>query len=292
MAFYPGDGFNSICTNIAQQADYLLIIDNSTECALLPQNINLPDNAIIVYNQNNGAVSGALNIALELARFKKFNYLQIFDHDTVPPSDITEGLIKTIEEYPNAAIVSPRFFNSDTNYPGRLVLKTDSWRIVNLWPQKEMGVLRVLVTITSGALINIKLVPADFIYDERLIVDGCDIDFCLCLRSAGYEILVDTKQCIYHGLGYKKKGGWRWSALNYSPFRKFLTAKNRIMTWRRYWKEYPGYVLSDFNIFLLDTARTILFEENKLSKINAIAKGIWLGFKEKDIKQRLKIYNN
>jgi rhamnosyltransferase len=290
-AFYPGEKFEEICAIIARGATYLLIVDNSPECTLSPSDFSVPDNAIIVYNQNRGALSGALNIALELARLKKFDYLHLFDQDTLPPADISFLLANTLEKHDKAIIAAPRFINSDTNFPGRILQMKGDHGFKNIWPDHDMGVIDVMLTITSGTVINMNLLPNDVIYDERLLVDSCDIDFCLNLKSRGFHIIVDTAQCMRHGLGNRKKGGSRWSALNYSPYRKYLTVKNREIVWRRYYKEYPSYVISDFFIFLLDSGRTIVFEKGRFKKLKAILKGLLHGIKEKDIQQRKILYN-
>jgi rhamnosyltransferase len=286
MAFYPGDKFESICRFIAENADFLLIVDNSPESTLLSANYNLPANTSIVYNKNNGAVAGALNIALELARTGKFEYLQLFDQDTVPPPGITAALVNTLVQNPAIVLVSPRFININTNFPGRLMMNYKKWRVKSIWPPNDIGLVSALFTITSASVINMKMLPDNFYYDERLIIDGCDVDFCLALRELGLEIAVDTSQCITHGIGNRKNGGGRWSPTNYSAQRKHLSAKNRVMVWRRYFNSYPGFVLNDIFVFTLDTARSVLLEKEKFKKFKAIFTGLISGARERDIKLR------
>ncbi|MEO3408420.1 glycosyltransferase [Mucilaginibacter sp. CAU 1740] len=289
LAFYPGDKFEDVCNAISAEVSFLLIVDNSPDSSLRPDDISLPGNTAIIHNKNNGAVAGALNIALRHAKTEQFDYLQIFDQDTVPSPGMAIALIKTIAQNPDVALVSPRFINLNTGYPGRVMLHKSKWHVKSIWPETDIGLLSALFTINSSALINVRSVPADIFYDERLIIDGCDVDFCLALRERGLEILVDTSQCIVHGIGNRKNGGGRWSPTNYSAARKYLMAKNRIMVWRRYLKNYPGFVLNDIYVFLLDTARTVFLEKEKLKKIKAIAKGVAAGFREKQITVRTQV---
>jgi rhamnosyltransferase len=285
-AYYPGTEFENICSIIAQQAALLLIIDNSVEGNLINQGINFSDNIIIKANNNKGAVAGALNIALTYARENGFEYLHIFDQDTMPPAGITTALLAAFETDATAVIISPRFINSSTNHPGRVLTGISKWRVKSMWPKNDVGMVKVLFTISSASLVCIKRLPAEAFYDTRLVVDGCDIDFCLSLKNAGLEVFVNTSVCVWHGLGARKKGGGRWSATNYSPLRKQLSAKNRMMIWRRYWGNYTGYVLNDLYVFLLDSARTLLLEKDRFHKLIALCRGIWQGTQEKNIAER------
>jgi rhamnosyltransferase len=287
-AYYPGPEFENICRIISQQTGLLLIVDNSVEGNLSSQGINFTPNTLVVCNRNKDAISGALNTALKYARDHDFEYLHIFDQDTVPPEDITGNLIPAFQTDPKAVIVSPRFLNSSTNFPGRVLLNVKKWKVKNTWPAADIGMISALFTISSASLLHIKRLPQDMFYDRRLFIDNCDVDFCLFLRNEGFEILVDTSICVIHGIGSRKKGGGRWSATNYSPLRKQLSSKNRVIIWRRYRTTYPGYILSDMFIFLLDTGRTLVFENSRFTKFGAICKGIWQGLKEKNIAQRTK----
>jgi len=283
LAFYPGEKFEDVCSAIAEEVSYLLIVDNSPDSILLRDEIWLPKNSSIIYNKNEGAVAGALNIALTLARERGFEYLQIFDQDTMLPAGITSALVDTLKFNPKAVLVSPRFINLNTNHPGRVMTYISKWKIKNIWPNTDIGIVQALFTITSASLINLKLLPQDLYYDERLIIDGCDVDFCLALRDKQLQIIVNTSQCIIHGIGNRKNGGGRWSPTNYSPQRKFLGAKNRVIVWRRYLKKYPGFIINDCYVFFLDTVRTVLLEKDKINKLKAIIMGVFAGAREKNI---------
>lgn len=286
MAFYPGEGFKEACERIARFVDFLLIVDNSPDSTLELFYINLPTNSEIIYNKNEGAVSGALNIALRRARESGFDYLQVFDQDTALTQEITDALIAGLQRNPTVALLSPRFVNLNTGFPGRVMLNLGKWRVKNIWPRTDIGLVNALFAITSATVIDVKKLPAELYYDERLIIDGVDVDFCLALRTAGLEIRVDTAQCIVHGIGNRRDGGGRWSPTNYSAHRKFLGAKNRVMVWRRYFRLFPGFVLNDIYVFILDSARTVLLENQRLKKSWAILEGLISGFSEKSIKTR------
>jgi len=286
MAYYPGEMFGDICHSIADNVTYLLVIDNSPDSSLAAQPIALPENAGMVYNKNNGAVSGALNIALALARRDGYDYLQLFDQDTEPQMNITSALIETLVVNPDVVLVAPRFINLNTKKPGRVMINIRKWRIKNIWPKTDIGLVDVLFAINSASVINLKKLPGDIFYDERLIIDGTDIDFCLTLKQHGLQIRIDTSQCITHGIGNRVDGAGRWSPTNYSAHRKHLGAKNRLMVWRRYFKDFPGFVINDCYIFILDTSRTVLLEKARFKKLWAITTGVVAGMREKNIADR------
>ncbi|AYL95127.1 glycosyltransferase [Mucilaginibacter celer] len=286
MAFYPGDQFEKNCKAIAEKVSFLLIVDNSPGSTLLNSTVSWPANTEIVYNKNEGAVAGALNIALKVARDRGFDYLQLFDQDTEPPLHVTSQLISALKANPHVVMISPRFTNMNTGHPGRVMMDISKWKIKSVWPRADEGLLNALFAINSASIINMNLLPKDLYYDERLIIDGCDVEFCLALKVKNHTILVDTSQCIIHGIGNRKNGGGRWSPTNYSAQRKYLGAKNRVIVWRRYFKNYPGFILNDLYVFFLDTARTVLLEKERFSKLGAILKGLFEGLKERDIATR------
>lgn len=286
MAFNPGDQFENNCRVIANMVTTLLVVDNSPVGSLACQQIEWPGNIEIIYNKNLGAVAGALNIALFIARERGYDYLQLFDQDTEPPLQVTAKLISALKLNTEVVMISPRFTNLNTGYPGRVMTDVSKWKIKSIWPRTDIGMLNALFAISSASVIDINRLPAYLYYDERLIIDGCDVEFCLALKTAGFKILVDTSQCITHGIGNRKNGGGRWSPTNYSAQRKYLGAKNRVMVWRRYAGYYPGFILNDLYVFILDSLRTILLEKEKLKKFGAIINGVIAGFHEKKISDR------
>ncbi len=286
MAFYPSSQFVENCKLIASHADFLLIIDNSPERTLASVNEAWPINSEIIYNENKGAVAGALNIALRVARERNFDYLELFDQDTEPPLHVTNSLIGKLKANPDVVMIAPRFTNLNTGHPGRVMTEVSKWRTRSIWPKTDIGLVSALFTINSSSIINMKLLPKDIYYDERLIVDGCDVEFCLTLKAKNYTILVDTSVSITHGIGNRKNGGGRWSPTNYSAQRKYLGAKNRVMVWRRYAGNFPGFILNDIYVFFLDSVRTVLLEKQKPAKFKAIVKGILHGLMDKQIRKR------
>ncbi|GAA3994834.1 hypothetical protein [Mucilaginibacter dorajii] len=292
LAYYPEDGFNNICTIIAQQVDFLLIVDNSPDDSLANSGYQFPTNSSIYFNRNIGTVAGALNVAIKKARDEKFDFLQIFDQDTQPILGITKRLIDSLLKYPNIGIISPRFVNLNTGYPGRVLIDRGRWCPQNTWPNSDIGIVDVLFTINSASLLNIKLIPQDIYYDERLVIDGCDIDFCLALKRLEFKIKIDTGLFIPHGIGNRNNQSGRWSPTNYSIERKELMSKNRIIVWRRYLKYYPGFIINDFLVFILDSGRSIFMEKRGFRKMFAIIKGMVKGLLEKNIQRRSFKTNN
>jgi len=58
------------------------------------------------------------------------------------------------------------------------------------------------------------------------------------------------------------------------------------MVWRRYFKDFPGFVINDCYIFILDTSRTVLLEKARFKKLWAITTGVVAGMREKNIADR------
>lgn len=259
---------------IAAQVDHVLVVDNTPARAELA----VDDARIsVVFNENRGAIAGALNAGLRYARQHGYTHLILFDQDTEIPAGLCERLMAFSQAQPQAAIVGPRYLNSSTGHPGRIV-STEGFFRRSRWPQAGDAPFEALFLINSCSLLCLASLPGDLGYDEGLIVDNVDVDFCLALRRRGGSIWCAPGITVEHGIGARRKGAGKWSPTNYSPLRKYLQSKNRVLVWRRYLGDHPGFVLQDIVVWLLDSARTVVLESGRGEKLGAILRGFVHGW--------------
>lgn len=259
---------------IAAQVDHVLVVDNTPSRACFPV---IGDNLTVVFNENRGAIAGALNAGLRHARQHGYTHVILFDQDTEIVAGLCERLLAFSRSQPDAAIVGPRYVNSSTGYPGRIVTIEGFFRR-SRWPDVNDLPFEALFLINSCSLLHIVRIPDDLGYDESLIVDNVDVDFCLALRRCGRSIWCAPKITVEHGIGARRKGAGKWSPTNYSAHRKYLQSRNRVAVWRRYVGEHPGFVLQDVVVWLLDSARTLVLEQGRWAKTSAIVRGFLAGW--------------
>lgn len=276
VTFEPDLGVAARVRNVARQVDVLYLIDNSAS----PSDFGtLPSNVRQIDNQNSGGLAGALNRALRLARAEEFGYLFVFDQDTDVEVDFCASLLTAAvgANAGNVAIFGPMHTNSSTGYPVRLSVPRGL--LMSQWPTGNEDRIECMFLINSCSLLNLTLIGPDEEYDESLLVDMTDVDFCLRLRRRGLIATCVPSIQVKHGIGHRKAGSAMLSATHYSPHRKYLQARGRAAVWKRYASTFPHFVVSDASIAVMDFARTLVLEQDRRKKLKAYCRGFIDGLK-------------
>lgn len=285
VTYRPDEAVRQRIEAIALQVDHVIVVDNTPDSPNIQRGrdyLGLDSAKInVVFNQNRGAIAGALNVALGFARDRGFSHLVLFDQDTEIPPGLCACLLDCAAVHPSAGIIGPRYLNSSTGHPGRIVSMKGFFR-QNVWPASTLEPFEVLFLINSCSVLALDRIPTHLWYDESLIMDNVDVDFCLALRQAGRAIICFPSVTVMHGIGARKPGSSKFSPTNYPPQRKYLQSRNRVVVWRRYAGEHLGFVLQDIFVWLLDSARTLVLEPGRLEKSSAIVRGFLAGWKGTD----------
>lgn len=273
VAYHPDAGFSERLGSIRAQVDQLLVVDNSEDGSLqLP---DLPD-VTILRNANRGGIAGALNMAIDHARANAFTHLTFFDHDSDVPAGMVPRLTERLEQG-LGTLIGPIYTNSSTNRPGRFVIDIDG-KPKSQWIGESRGVIPAFFLITSGTVVALARLPESVRYDESMLVDMVDVEFCLRVRQAGGRILLDTDSTMAHGMGNREVGASRFAPPNYSERRYRMIVGNRILIWRRWGRAYPRYVLLDIIVMFADLIRNTLLLKNRLVYLRAVGRGLRDGF--------------
>lgn len=281
VTYRPDGAVRQRIQAIARQVDHVIVVDNTPD---LPD--GLPDHALldldsprvsVVFNRNRGAIAGALNVALGFSRDQGFSHMVLFDQDTEIPPGLCSLLMACAVASSSASIIGPRYLNSSTGHPGRIVSLQGFFR-ENVWPAENQPAFEALFLINTCSVLSLDQIPADLWYDESLIMDNVDVDFCLALRKTGGSIQCFPSVTVLHGIGARKPGASKFSATNYPPQRKYLQSRNRVAVWRRYVGEHPGFVLQDVLVWVLDSVRTLVLERDRWAKMGAIVRGFIAGW--------------
>lgn len=262
--YYP----NAIDTleNIKQfihDIDKLIIWDNTPSEEREKYAINLSEysgKVIYLTSGKNEGTAHAYNCAAEWMIVNDYDYLLLMDQDSKWEdfSAYKRSALTYIRTKPNA-IFTPKI-NDITG--GIEIEKVDS-------------------CISSGMLIPIGVYHLIGRFDEKLFVEGVDIDYCLRARSLNIEILrIKNNSLLRQTFGrmtYSRV--LRFYTRNDSPERTYNIARNHILIIRKYWnllKRYEirewlwGYVIARF-------IKIILIEDNKLRKCSLIIRACFDG---------------
>ncbi|KFX17198.1 hypothetical protein KP17_05685 [Pectobacterium parvum] len=266
VTFNPDDITDAL-VSLSNKVSHLLIVENSNNTSL---DLN-KNNISILFNFNKGGIAGALNKALEYGRVHGFDFLILFDQDSIIEEEIISKLMSSLIQK-NLSIIGPRYRNSATKQPGFFYL--DKFGIpFPKWVDNSIGLKKSFFIINSGTIMNLKKIPANVIYEEGLFVDCVDMDFCLTLRCQGIQCFIDTDVEMLHGLGNRNQVSSKLEPTNYNTERYSNLAKSKFFLWKKWFLKFPLFVILDFLIFLLEIVRIALFSKRKKESLIAIASG-------------------
>jgi rhamnosyltransferase len=288
ITFNPDDGFGENLAAITSQVDDVVIVDNGSEKNSLHrinECISQYSNIVFIKNDTNLGIAKALNIGCSYLLERDNLYALLLDQDSLVTDGMVESLFKTIAQYNSCAVASPKIIakDSDNNLgviPSRYMLPSNS-----LFYRKSLiksEPLKVLFNITSGSLIDLATWNEIGQFQEDYFIEGVDNEYGLRVNRLGYSIIVDNNASLVQQYGdqqVKTLFGRNFFPTFHRPLRPYYVSRNRIMIWKKYYKEYPSYLTWDLLSFFNTLFLIIVFEDKKYQKIKYIGKGLVDGCK-------------
>ena len=147
-------------------------------------------------------------------------------------------------------------------------------------PQKShlnpKGIEKPEVVMTSGNIINLKAYQEVEGFKNWLFIDAVDFDFCLNLRTHGYEIIQINEARLKHNLGKTEKKKFLWKECytsNHDATRRYYIVRNRHYIYDMYKNDFPDFCNAELKMTKKEVEKVLLFEKNKIAKITAMYKG-------------------
>lgn len=259
----------SVISNIKSYINFvnnLYIIDNSEDINLnLRKRIEeISNKCIYIDNNGNQGIANALNLGAKLAIGNGAEWLLTMDQDTSFNNDDFEKLVniasnKNINDA--IAIISPSHYKYE----------------------KDLYAFYDTIAMTSGNLIKLNIFKKLNGFDEKLFIDSVDIDYCLRVFSNNYLVERVPSIVLNHTLGdikTYKLFGLTFNPTNHSYIRRYYIMRNRLYIWSKYKDIHPSYVRFEKLITVREFLKIILFENDKLRKIQYMGKG-YLDFKKR-----------
>ena len=240
--FYPGDIINKCLASLPTDKE-ILIIDNGNDKKLRQNLSKINNDNIYYYNIGDVGISKSLNFAVSKS---SNNYVFITQPDVIISSKSIDNLINAFEKYEKIGIASPLTFD-DENYSqyDHYELKiSKSGKLLNNNKKKFLlkrpdGNICVEAINSTALLVKKDVVEKIGKWDENIYTYLEDIDICLRLRFAGYQIIKVADSTAYHVgfASHEKKNhkkhdmlrNWHfcWSSIYFK--KKHATKKNFIM---------------------------------------------------------------
>ena len=257
---------NSVYKNIESykdQVDLLFVYDNSEikNFALidkLEQNSSL----IFIDNEVNKGVGEVLNNAAEKAIDMGCHYLLTMDQDSKAPKDLVKKLYEKAIESDKIGIVSPLHSNKfDTH--------------LSLVGQ---GKNKVMTVMTSGNLLSLKAFKSVGRFHDDFFIDYIDIEYCIRMNYNNYDVIRINDIVLEHDEGNLVKRKFLskiYFPINNSPIRWYYKTRNLFYLRKIYIQKYPYPLKIEYNVYLRNFIKMILFEKQRLQKLSMILSGVW-----------------
>lgn len=237
--------------------DKLYIIDNSkTEHTIEFNNPKIE----YIFNGENKGIAEALNIAAKKSILSGYKWLLTMDQDSKMNNDIFKAFNETAQQFDvkTIGIISP-WHNT---------------KIIEEKPAKRYS--KPLEVMTSGNFVNLDILQKTGYFDEKLFIDGVDIEYGLRLNSLGYSIIQMNNVAMEHNLGniqYHTFLGKKFMCTNHNYIRQYYMARNYRYIRDCYIKKYPEYCMRLVKI-KGTIFKIVMYESDKCRKIKYIIKGI------------------
>ncbi len=267
ISFRPQPSVAENISALRPQVSALVIVDNGSppenlasmkvaaqrlKCTLIEQGTNL-------------GIAAALNHGIRWAMRHGFRYVVLLDQDsTVTPGFVT-ALWRTYQNHPQpqrVAVVTPSQFERGTSQRRGHRYASDGGP---------------LVAITSGSFMPMQVFERCGWFDEALVIDCVDHDYCLRARLRGYTIAHSQDALLRVSVGSTRRHrllGIEINASHHNAKRRYYITRNRIVMVRRFWRHYPIWCCRALMDIARDTVALAFVEEDRRAKLSSTRMGL------------------
>lgn len=270
---YILENVSRLCEQVAE----VFVVDNGSSAAAkeLLRALDGKDPITLIFNPTNLGIAAALNIGLNYAVSRGYEWVATFDQD----SRVTAGMLHTMLnvyaaelQQEKVAILAPRYLDQGT---GMMTSYATSG-----FGSSGADYSEVITTITSGNLVNVKAFRGVGPFKEELFIDYVDNEYCLRCGVMGYKIYEISSAVLEHNLGVPSQHEFLWKRLlttNHSPLRRYYIARNRVYVYKQYFGSYSSWVMNDIFASLKEVLKIVFFEADRREKLKSIFRGIGHG---------------
>ena len=140
---------------------------------------------------------------------------------------------------------------------------------------------------TAGQMVKTSILPGVGFWNEELIIDTVDGEFCFRVRQRGLKTLLVPEAVIYTRPGHPVMRKFLWKTAmvpNYAPYRYYYMTRNLTYL---YIRNFRTYVLRNNRWYHAFWAvviprfliKMVLFEDNRREKLRAARRGFWDGIR-------------
>lgn len=263
VIYNPPENLISNIGSYAGIVSLLIVVDNSENPdGLLHATLQRFTNVkIISYHENRG-IAAALNDAVKLATETNMDWILTMDQDSCFDPEMANRYISAFEQLPGKD------------------------KIGAIGPEFEFGkhqpanssLIPVTSLITSGSLVNIKVINEVGGYNEKLFIDEVDHEFCYRAGLKGYGIFQLPGIFMKHALGNAtavRTPGSRKQIFKplHSPVRLYYMVRNACYMNATYKDSFPAASRLRREDVLVRIKNNLLYGRNRMAILKYIIRG-------------------
>ena len=260
--------------------DEIVVVDNASTDETLHLLASEYPQVTVLHQPTNGGVGGGLAAGLAYAALEKqYDWVWIFDQDSVPSPDALERLLCGLQHLHEAkdrtAILAPVCVHPETgmSYPA---LSWRSARFVTVPASTAQPVTFVDMVISSGSLMRREAVEEAGLPRRDFFIDFVDYENCLRLRRHGFQIAVVNDSTLEHAIGTPTTFnilGRDISWADHAPWREYYMARNEVFT---IWQYHPRLATKAFVFYRLvqHALGVLLFGKRRLECLRMMGRGV------------------
>ena len=262
VLYNPTDDVYDNIVSYSRQVSKLYVVDNSIQRnRALVERLNELQNAIFLDQHGNKGIAAALNVGANEAIKDGFKFLLTMDQDTGLEADYVAKLSGSLplRRLVRTGIIAPRY----TKKPNSNVEELEE----------------VLITMTSGNILNLSVFQQVGPFLEELFIDHVDHEYCLRLNAKGFSVVqVNDVEIIHRPGTLTSVIGGRIKFASHSPQRLYYFCRNGFYVCNKYKKLFPAFTKHFASVLTKEIAK-VPFQESKWIRLEMIAFG-YLDYKK------------
>jgi rhamnosyltransferase len=255
------------------QVDSVIVVDDGSplDSELVLQQIEEAGFELLRSPGNQG-IAAALNTGIRLALERDADFVLTLDQDSALPAEYVADCLAVYVAARGSTKVGIVCAESISGSPTRS----------GEFTPEGFGLLRV--AIQSGFLISAPCLVECGLFDERLVIDYVDTEFCLRIAQRGYRVVAAPGTDIDHALGVRvpltifgipvRRDGVPVMFDYHGPLRRYYITRNGIDLSLRYLRVNPRWVLSSLRQETTPLLRTISSGPHRAKLLLAVGAGL------------------
>jgi rhamnosyltransferase len=264
ILYYPTEKAINNVQSYINGVEKLFIIDNSeTVSSQVAEFFSQSEKVIYLHDGENKGIAKRLNQVCKLAKEARYDWLLTMDQDSFFAEGIISNYLHCVNRFDQKEKISMFGinFSEKTNNPD------------------ECNAVSVKHLITSGSILNLKLMETTGGFDENLFIDEVDFEYCLRSVAHGFNIIEFTNIFLNHNLGETSwhrsfKTSKITSRVLHSPFRIYYMTRNFLYVQSKYKNLFPAEIALRKTILLNRLKNNILYNKHRFKVIKYILKGV------------------